>query len=285
MKTEIIKTKKGQIEYSILGEGIPIIFIHGGHSNCKETLCLKGFDLDRYQLIIPSRPGYGNTPLSNKTTPKKSAELIISLLDYLKIDKVVLYAVSAGGLTAIEIAANYNQRVEKFILASAVSKKWFDENDKIYKTAKKIFNPKIEAYLWGLIRLISRVFPRMIGNSFYPQFSSKKPHRLDRDDINELLLLFRNFNSKEGFMSDINHNIEKDLITRINCPTLVIHSEYDTSVPYSHAVHSNKMINGAKLVSLKNEWGHIFWIGKDSNESIRKTIEFIEHNNYEKTKQ
>jgi hypothetical protein len=36
------------------------------------------------------------------------------------------------------------------------------------------------------------------------------------------------------------------------------------------------MIKNSKLVGLDNEWGHLFWIGHDSNVSIRKTIEFIE---------
>jgi hypothetical protein len=35
------------------------------------------------------------------------------------------------------------------------------------------------------------------------------------------------------------------------------------------------MIENSKLVEVNNEWGHLFWIGNDSNDSIRKTIEFI----------
>ncbi len=30
------------------------------------------------------------------------------------------------------------------------------------------------------------------------------------------------------------------------------------------------MINNSKIIELDNEWGHLFWIGKDSNESIKK---------------
>jgi pimeloyl-ACP methyl ester carboxylesterase len=123
MKIEIINTDKGQIEYSIVGKGKPLIFLHGGHSNCKETLFHKGFDTNKYMLITPSRPGYGKTPLDDKYTPMKTADLIVALLNYLKIDKVVLYAISAGGLTSIELAARYPERVEKLILASAVSMK------------------------------------------------------------------------------------------------------------------------------------------------------------------
>jgi len=276
MKIETIKTDKGQIEYSIDGEGTPILIIHGGHSNCRETLFHKGFDKLKYRLITPSRPGYGNTPLNDNNTPKKTADLYVALLDYLGIKKVVTYAISAGGLTAITFAGKYPERVDKLILASAVTKRWLDKNGQVYKTAKKLFNPKTERIVWGLIRFFSRIFPKMIANNFYPQFSINKLHRLEKNDIKELLSTFKYFNSKYGFMSDIEHDIEHGLISEIQCSTLIIHSKNDNSVLFEHAEHANRMIKNSKLVGLDNEWGHLFWIGNDSNVSIRKTIEFIE---------
>ena len=276
MKIEIIDTDKGQIEYSIVGKGTPVLFLHGGHSNCQEILFQKGFDTNKYQLITPSRPGYGNTPLEDKITPKKSADLIVALLDYLGIDKVVLYAISAGGLTSIELAARYPERVERLILASAVSKKWLDKNGKVYKTAKKLFNPKTERIVWGMIRFFSGIFPKMIANNFYPQFSKNKPHTLEKSDIKRLLSTFKHFNSKSGFMSDIEHDVETGLISEIKCKTWIIHSRNDNSVPFEHAEHANNMIKESKLIGLDNEWGHLFWIGKDSSETIKKIMEFIE---------
>lgn len=277
MEIKIIHTDKGQVEYSIIGKGKPVLFLHGGHSNCKERLFHKGFDTNKYLLITPSRPGYGKTPLDDKITPRKAADLLVALLNYLKIDKVVLYAISAGGLTSIELSSRYPERVEKLILASAVSKKWLDKYGQVYKTAKKLFNPKTEKIVWGLIRMFSEVFPKMIANNFYSQFTKNKLHKLDNEDVNQLLSTFRHFNSKYGFMTDIEHDIEKETISKIQCPTLIIHSKNDNSVSFEHAEYANKMIKTSKLLGLDNEWGHLFWIGKDSNESIKMIIEFIEH--------
>ncbi len=276
MEIEIIDTDKGQVEYSIVGKGTVVLFLHGGHSNCRETLFRKGFDTNKYQLITPSRPGYGNTPLNDNFSPKKSADLLVSLLDHLRIDKVILYAISAGGLISIELAAKYPDRIEKLILASAVSKKWLDKDEQVYKTAKKLFNPKTEKIVWGLIRLFSGIFPRMIANNFYPQFSKNNSHRLEKNEIKELLSTFKYYSSKTGFMCDIDHDVEQDQISEIHCPTLIIHSRNDNSVSFEHAEYANKMIKESKLIGLENEWGHLFWIGNDSNEPIRKTIEFIE---------
>ena len=276
MNSKVINTKFGDIEYSTIGKGTPVLFIYGGHTNCNSTLCHKGFDLEKFQLITPSRPGYQNTPLNDNKTPKQAADLIISLLDYLDIDKVLLYGISAGGLTSIEIAANYPERVEKLILASAVSKEWLDKNGKLYKTGRLLFNPKVEGFVWGMIRFFSGLFPNMIAKIFYPEFSTNQPHKLIKEDVQELVAMFENFSSGTGFINDIDQNIDDDIISKIKCPTLIIHSKNDNSVLFEHALHSKKMIENSQLIELDNEWGHLFWIGSDSKKSIEKTIKFIE---------
>ena len=117
MKTEIIKTKYGDIEYSIYGEGEPILFIHGGHSNANEILTHKYISPQSYTLVTPSRPGYGRTPLLDNTTPLKSARLIIELMNFLGFDKFNVIGISAGGLTAITLVSENPKRVFKFIMA------------------------------------------------------------------------------------------------------------------------------------------------------------------------
>jgi len=276
MSCKNINTRLGEIEYRSVGKGIPILFVHGGHSNCNEILCHKGFDLEKFHLITPSRPGYGKTPLNNNKTPKQAADLIIELLNHLSIENVIVYGISAGGLTAIELASNYPDKVSKLILASAISKKWLNEQEKIYKIAQKMFNPRIEIFIWGMVRFFSKIIPNMIAKSFYSQFSKNPIHQLKKEDIQELILSMKHYNSKTGFLNDINQTIDYDIFTNINCPTLIIHSKNDNSVPFEHALYSKKMIENSELVELNNEWGHLFWIGTDSKKSIEKTIEFIE---------
>ena len=276
MKSIVLTTKLGEIEYCSVGKGVPILFVHGGHSNCNETLCLKGFDLERFQLIIPSRPGYGKTPLNNNNTPKQAADLFVELLNHLSLNNIVVYGISAGGLTAIELASNYPNRVRKLILASSISKEWLDKQGKTYKIAKKLFNPKIENFIWGAIRLFSSIFPNMIAKSFYSQFSKNPVHKLKKEDVQELISTMKHYNSKKGFLNDIDQCINDEIIAKIKCPTLIIHSRNDNSVSLEHPEYANKMIEKSRIEILENEWGHLFWIGTDSKKSIGKTIKFIE---------
>jgi pimeloyl-ACP methyl ester carboxylesterase len=272
----VINTILGDIEYRSIGRGIPILFVHGGHSNCNESICHKGFDLKKFQLITPSRPGYGKTPLNGNRTPKQTADLIIELINHLSLDNVIIYGISAGGLTAIELAANYPKRVRKLILASAISKKWLDENEKIYKTAQKIFSPGFEKITWGMVRFFSGIFPKLIAKSFYPQFSKRPIERLNLNDVRELIMAMKHYNSGHGFLNDIDQNISNSTIVDIKCPTLILHSKNDNSVPFEHALHSHKMIENSKLLEIDNEWGHLIWIGIDSQTLIKETLEFID---------
>jgi len=116
MTPQLINTSKGKIEYTITGQGIPILFVHGGHVNCRETIFRKGLDLNKFCCITPSRPGYGNTPLSDSNkSPKGTADLFIALLEELDYYEVIVIGISAGGLTALEIAAhNHNSTLILF---------------------------------------------------------------------------------------------------------------------------------------------------------------------------
>jgi pimeloyl-ACP methyl ester carboxylesterase len=276
MTPEIIATPLGPVEYSSFGTGTPILFVHGGHSNCQERLSHQGFDLSRFRLITPSRPGYGHTPLGKHKTPRQAADLIVALLDQLSIAQVVVYGISAGGLTAIELAASHPQRVSKLILASAISKKWLDKEDKVYQTAQRIFHPRMERLTWGMVRWFSGIFPRLIARSFYPQFSTQPLHRLSKKDMLELLSAMKHYRSGQGFLNDIDQQIAEDSLSRVSCPTLIVHSKHDGSVALEHAHHARNKIKQARLMELDNEWGHLFWIGEDAQETIAKVIAFIE---------
>jgi pimeloyl-ACP methyl ester carboxylesterase len=172
MKYEILKTKYGHIEYTSIGNGKPILFIHGGHSNCWETLIHKGFDENKYQLITPSRPGYGQTTLQGNESAKQTATLLAELIRILRLDKVVVYGISAGGLSSIELASNYPELVDKLVLASAVTHNWLDKKGEIYKTAKLMFNPHIEKITWAIVKLFAKLSPQLIAKSFQAQFST-----------------------------------------------------------------------------------------------------------------
>jgi pimeloyl-ACP methyl ester carboxylesterase len=277
MTTHLINTPKGAIEYTSIGTGIPLLFVHGGHSNCKETLFHKGFDPTIFQLITPSRPGYGQTPLVPNYSPRDTADLFIALLDVLKIDSVIVIGISAGGLTALELAANYPNRINKLLLLSAVTHKWLTEQDALYKKGKMIFKPSIEQYSWALFRLFYTLFPSLMAKTMFKELSTKTPFLLNSEEIKELRSMINKQRSFTGFVNDLDQNIEQSVISKITCPTLILHSLNDNSVNISHAHHAQQGIKNAVLKTFDNKWGHLLWLGEDCLDPIHEALKFVNH--------
>lgn len=277
MTTSLIETAKGRIEYTMLGKGIPILVVVGGHTNCKETIFHKGLDTTKFCFITPSRPGYGLTPLTEQNkTPKGTADLFISLMEELKIQKVIVFGISAGGLTALEIASNHPDRVDNLILMSALTKKWFVETDKIYKGAKKIFAPNIERYTWFLYRVFFGLFPKGMTKTMFRQVSKYRPIEFTEGEFQELKQMTLIMRSYKGFDNDLDQTIELEALMRIKCPTLILHSKNDNAVDISHAQNAKKSIENSKLVTFNNRWGHLLWLGADYDPVVRELKQQID---------
>lgn len=264
MTVSLIDTAIGKIEYSLHGQGKPILFVHGGHINCRETLFLKGLDPNKYCLITPSRPGYGKTPLTglNKTA-KGTADLFISLLNFLNLPKVIVVGISAGGLTALEIAANYPERIESLVLMSALTKKMFAETDKHYTGGKKLFAPKMEPFTWFIYRNFFKLFPTYMSRKMFKEMSKYRPIVFPESECLELKKLTSNMRSGYGFSNDLDQIIDDTVLPRIQCSTLILHSENDNAVDISHAQNAKANIKNSRQVLFKNRWGHLLWIGID----------------------
>ncbi|QNL52178.1 alpha/beta hydrolase [Olivibacter sp. SDN3] len=264
MATSVIKTDKGMIEFTLRGRGKAVLIIPGGHIDCRETIFQKGLDPNNYCFITPSRPGYGKTPLTdfNKTS-KGTADLLITLLDKLKITKATVIGISAGGLTSLEIAANYPDRIERLVLMSALTKKWFVETDKTYKGGKKIFAPKIEWITWELYRLFFRIFPKMMTKTMFRELSKYRPVDFTKDEMRELKGMTMKMRSSQGFSNDLDQSIDQGTLGKIKCPTLILHGNYDNSVDLTHPHNAKSKINNSRLVLFNNRWGHLLWLGKE----------------------
>lgn len=248
-----------------------MLIVVGGHTNCKEAIFHKGLDPYKFCFLTPSRPGYGLTPLTDQNkTPKGTSDLFVALLDKLHIQKTIVIGISAGGLTALEMAANYPERIENLILISALTKKWFVETDKVYKGAKKIFAPQIERYTWFSYRLFFGLFPKATAKTMFKQLSTYRPVEFTEDEFQELKQMTLIMRSYKGFDNDLDQTIDQETLTRIECPTLILHSENDNQVDLSHPQNAKSNIRGSKLVTFNNRWGHLLWLGTDYEQILHE---------------
>jgi pimeloyl-ACP methyl ester carboxylesterase len=156
----IAQTIRGPIEYRIVGQGPAVLVLNGGHTNCNSPLGHEQFFLDQgYQLLIPSRPGYGKTPSFTGRTAEAFADALMSFLDLFHLDHVIVVGISAAGPTALQLAGRAPSHVSKVILQNAVTGGRFPKGLTRVMTYL-LFNPWGERWTWAAFRTFGRFAPQ-----------------------------------------------------------------------------------------------------------------------------
>jgi pimeloyl-ACP methyl ester carboxylesterase len=112
-------TSRGPVEYLERGAGEPILCLHGAMGGYDQSDILgRTIGPPGWRYLALSRPGYLGTPLSAGRMPEEQADLYAELLDRLAIPRVVLFAISGGGPSAIHMALRHPARCRALVLAS-----------------------------------------------------------------------------------------------------------------------------------------------------------------------
>lgn len=117
--SQVIETACGQIEYARVGEGAPVLMVHGAMGGFDQGLWLAhAYDLLHYQVISVSRFGYLRSPVPPGADLDLQADAFACLLDALGIRQAAVFAVSAGSTSALRFAARHPERVSALVLLS-----------------------------------------------------------------------------------------------------------------------------------------------------------------------
>ncbi|MEG0385445.1 MAG: alpha/beta hydrolase, partial [Solibacillus sp.] len=166
---------------------------------------------------------------------------------------------------------------------SAVTKEWLTPKDRTYLAAKVLFNSRTEKYTWGMISAMSKRFPHFIFKQMFSSFSTLKyKEAKDKINSNDIVLTAQMNNrqrSGHGFLIDLSQTKELtvDDLKSINCPTLIMHSKFDSSVATEHANLAHEKILHSKLCLL-DTWGHLIWLGNLSKNTDEILINFLKDN-------
>jgi pimeloyl-ACP methyl ester carboxylesterase len=277
----IAQTNQGMIEYRSEGPetGPAMLILNGGHTDCDSLVPNLGLLLNlSYRVIIPSRPGYGRTPLSTGKTTEEAADAMVALLDALDIEKTSIMAISAGGRTALQLAGRHPARVEKLILQCALSHDdWLDTKTNL--AAYAMFNPITEGVFWAIFRAMAWTYPTQILKTMMGNLTTLDPadviERMTPEEQQLALRFLTECRSRRGFLNDIKQR-SGDL-NRITAPTLIIHSHFDSSVDFTHAEYSARHISHAQLFDVAAE-SHFMWFGPANLQIEIRLAEFLQEN-------
>jgi 2-hydroxy-6-oxonona-2,4-dienedioate hydrolase len=115
--SHVVNTPGGLIEYSDVGEGPPVLVIHGAGGGFDQGLEIARPLIERgFRVIAPSRFGYLRTPVPADASPMAQADAHAALLDVLKLDRVAVIGASAGGPSAMQICLRHPERCSALVL-------------------------------------------------------------------------------------------------------------------------------------------------------------------------
>jgi pimeloyl-ACP methyl ester carboxylesterase len=252
-----IEVVGARVNYVEMGQGAPIIFVHGLSGAWQNWLeNIPHFARTR-RVIVPDLPGFGHSPMpAEKISISNYAEIVDELLDQLGIEKAAVVGNSMGGFIGAEMAIELSTRVEELVLVSAAGL----TTQELHRDTGMALLRRIENILafgsgWVASRselVTTRPRLRKVLMAFVAAHPDQLPGPLTAEQVRG--------SGKPGFLDALEalgtYPLE-DRLEQIECPTLVIWGDKDRLVPVRDADRFVKTIgpNSRKLVY--KDTGHV----------------------------
>jgi len=228
MEEEIIK--EGEFRYIEIGEGQPIIILHGlmgGLSNFHGVTNF--FPPKGYQVLVPELPIYDMPML--KTTVKNFAKFLADFIAFKKLKDVILLGNSLGGHIGLLHTKMYPDLVKALVITGSSG---------LYESAMGDGYPKRGDY---------EFIKKKAQDVFYdPEVATKEIVDEVFETVNDRMKLVKTLAIAK---SAIRHNMSKDL-PAMNTPTCIIWGENDSVTPPNVAKEFHELLPDSDL----------FWIEK-----------------------
>lgn len=115
--SQIVETPCGPIEYAVVGDGPPVLVVHGAGGGYDQSMdASKALVQSGFRVIAMSRFGYLRTPLPADASAAAQADAHACLIDALNIQRVAVVGVSAGAPSSMQFALLHPERIAALVL-------------------------------------------------------------------------------------------------------------------------------------------------------------------------
>jgi pimeloyl-ACP methyl ester carboxylesterase len=240
-----------------LGEGPPLIFVHGLSGSWPNWLEQLPVFAARHRVITLDLPGFGYSPMPpERISITGYARLLDRLLDKLEIDAAAVVGNSMGGFVGAELAIAFPQRVERLVLVSAAGISTYDHRGAlrtvpVLRRAERI----LTAYTAWMASKSDTVARRPRLRDATLNVVTRHPSRLPAALAAEQL----RGSGKPGFIQALEANLDYDFRERlpeIACPTLIVWGEDDRVITARDAAVFEELIPDSRVV-MYADTGHM----------------------------
>lgn len=224
------------IEYTDTGAGIPVLLLHGWNSSFDVYKGIIKALSDRCRLVALNFPGCGNSDtMKEPWNLDDYCNLVLKFINALSLDNPIMIGHSHGGRTILKMVADGMVNPPKIVLldsAGLIPK----------KSIKQKFRAKSFKLIKGMLTL-----PVIKNHS--EQLLDKARKHYGSADYNAAPEVLR-----KTMVSLVNTDL-RDILHKIDCPTLLIWGDKDTATPLSDAKIMESLIKDSGLCVLEGT-GH-----------------------------
>jgi len=264
--SQIAQTPCGPIEYAVLGDGPPLLVVHGAGGGFDQ-----GLDFGKplaelgFRAIAMSRFGYLRTPLPVDASPAAQADAHACLLDALGIKRVAILGASAGAPSSLQFALRHPQRITALVLlvpATYVPRPGGAPSVTSSRSTEFLIDLGLRSdfLFWAASRLASRSVIRAVLATPPAVVEGASPEEQARVQLmmDHILPISQR---RLGLLNEaaVIPSIQRYALERINAPTLTISVADDLFGTYEAARYTAEQIRGARFVGYPRG-GHL-WIG------------------------
>lgn len=106
------------VQYRDVGHGSPVIFLHGAGGAPPDGALFVSMLARRHRLIIPSRPGFDQTPLGECSSGPSETRVMAAFIQSVAGGKAHVVAQSAGCATGCWLAILFPELVSRLVLSA-----------------------------------------------------------------------------------------------------------------------------------------------------------------------
>jgi len=246
-----------------LGEGPPLLFVHGLIGRWTHWVEQLTAFAGSHRVIAVDLPGFGDSPLpaQGEISVPIYAHTLARLMEALELSAAAFVGHSMGGFTAVELAIEYPELVERLVLVSPAGLSTYNDRRSLQLVAqarrfKGIFNT-YHALVAAHAGLLAR-HPRLRRLEPTTNIVTRHPDRLPAAYVVEFVRGL----AAPGFIDGIEANLNYDYRERLGeiaCPTLIVWGERDRVVTAKDADLYERLIPNARKAIFKDT-GHMAMI-------------------------
>jgi pimeloyl-ACP methyl ester carboxylesterase len=242
------------------GDKPPILWVHGLGGRWQNWLLNLPVFMRDHRVIAPDLPGFGESEMpAGEISINRYARTLDKVMDALDVERTVVVGNSMGGFVGAEMGINFGTRIERLVLVSAAGLSIEYQRREPLLTFARLWAVTTTRASARTEAVVKR--PRLRRAAL--QTVVRYPERLSPPLAWELA----ESAGRPGFIPALEALMDysfRDLLERIEMPTLIVWGENDMLVPVGDAARFERLIgpNAHKVVF--EDTGHLSMLERPS---------------------